>query len=285
MSANIINGREIAKQIREQIKNEVQSLKTEYQVIPGLAVILVGEHPASQSYVRAKAKACEEVGIHSEVFRYPSSITQDELIKKIEELNVRDDIHGILVQLPLPDHIDEQAVIDQINEDKDVDGFTPINVGNLVIQDEGLIPCTPYGIIQLIKQTGTEIAGKHAVVVGRSNIVGKPVAMLLLHENATVSICHSRTHNLQEITRLADILIVAVGKAKFITREYVKPGALVIDVGINRVENGQLVGDVDFEGVKNIASFITPVPGGVGPMTITMLLHNTVKAAKKSIVR
>jgi methylenetetrahydrofolate dehydrogenase (NADP+)/methenyltetrahydrofolate cyclohydrolase len=285
MSANIINGRAIAKQIREQIKNEVQSLKTEYQVIPGLAVILVGEHPASQSYVRAKAKACEEVGIYSEVLRFPSSITQDELIKKIEELNVRDDIHGILVQLPLPEHIDEQAVIDQINEDKDVDGFTPINVGNLVIQDEGLIPCTPYGIIQLIKQTGTEIAGKHAVVVGRSNIVGKPVAMLLLHENATVSICHSRTHNLQEITRLADILIVAVGKAKFITKEYVKPGALVIDVGINRIENGQLVGDVDFEGVKNIASFITPVPGGVGPMTITMLLHNTVKAAKKSIDR
>jgi methylenetetrahydrofolate dehydrogenase (NADP+)/methenyltetrahydrofolate cyclohydrolase len=285
MSANIINGRAIAKLIREQIKNEVQSLKTEHQVIPGLAVILVGEHPASQSYVRAKAKACEEVGIYSEVLRYPSSITQDELIKKIEELNVREDIHGILVQLPLPDHIDEQAVIDHINEDKDVDGFTPINVGNLVIQDEGLIPCTPFGIIQLIKQTGTEIAGKHAVVVGRSNIVGKPVAMLLLHENATVSICHSRTHNLQEITRLADILIVAVGKAKFITKEFVKPGALVIDVGINRIENGQLVGDVDFEGVKNIASFITPVPGGVGPMTITMLLHNTVKAAKKSIDR
>lgn len=280
MSAKILNGKEIAQDIRSRIKGEVEELKQK-GIHPGLAVILVGDNPASQSYVRAKAKACEEVGIYSEVIRKPASISQEELLSLIEELNENPNIHGILVQLPLPDHISEKAVIDAIRVEKDVDGFHPINVGKLVIGEDGLVPCTPYGIIEMIKRTGTDISGKKAVVVGRSNIVGKPVSMLLLQENATVVMCHSRTVDLEEMTKQADILVVAVGKAGVIGKEHVKPGSIVIDVGVNRVDDGKLVGDVRFDEVKEIADYITPVPGGVGPMTITMLLHNTLKAARR----
>jgi len=279
MNAQIIDGKKIAAEMRKELQSEVEALKRN-GIYPGLAVILVGDNPASHTYVRSKAKACEKIGIYSEVILYPDSIEEEMIMAKIDELNQRNDIHGILVQLPLPKHINEQSVIDRISEDKDVDGFTPRNVGNLVIGKKGLVPCTPYGIIELIKRTGQEIAGKRAVVVGRSNIVGKPMAMLLLQENATVTLCHSRTNQLAEMTRLADILVVAVGKPQFITEGHVKPGAIVIDVGINRLENGKLVGDVDFERVKNVAGYITPVPGGVGPMTITMLLYNTIKSAK-----
>ncbi len=280
MSAKILNGKEIASDIRNRIKGEVEELKQK-GVRPGLAVILVGDNPASQSYVRAKAKACEEVGIYSEVIRKPASISQEELLLLISELNENPNIHGILVQLPLPDHISEKAVIDAIRVEKDVDGFHPINAGKLVIGEDGLVPCTPYGIIEMIKRTGTDISGKKAVVVGRSNIVGKPVSMLLLHENATVIMCHSRTVDLKEMTKQADILVVAVGKPGVIGKEHVKPGSIVIDVGVNRIDDGKLVGDVRFDEVMEIAGYITPVPGGVGPMTITMLLHNTLKAARR----
>lgn len=280
MAAIVIDGKEVAKSIRLELANEVQELINR-GVRPGLAVILVGEDPASHSYVKGKERGCEEVGIYSEVIRYPESITQAELLHKIEELNQNPNIHGILVQLPLPRHISEKAVIDAIHPEKDVDGFHPISVGNMMIGNDALLPCTPHGIVELIKRTGAEIAGKHVVVVGRSNIVGKPVSLLLLQENATVTICHSRTQNMADITRQADILVVAVGKAQMIGKEYVKPGAIVIDVGVNRIESGKLVGDVMFAEVAEVASYITPVPGGVGPMTITMLLQNTVKAAKK----
>lgn len=280
MAAEIISGKEVAADIRGQLKEEVSGL-TEKGIHPGLAVILVGEDPASQSYVKGKARGCEEVGIYSEVILKEASITQEEVLKEIDRLNKDPKIHGILVQLPLPKHISEKAVIDQIAPEKDVDGFTPVNVGNLVIGGECYLPCTPHGIIELIKRSGRSIAGKHAVVIGRSNIVGKPVSLLLLQENATVTIAHSRTVNLAEVARGADILVVAVGRAKMVGADYVKPGAVVIDVGVNRGEDGKLVGDVDFDGVKEIASFLTPVPGGVGPMTITMLLKNTVEAAKR----
>ncbi|WP_134698846.1 bifunctional methylenetetrahydrofolate dehydrogenase/methenyltetrahydrofolate cyclohydrolase FolD [Ammoniphilus sp. YIM 78166] len=279
MSAKIIDGKQVAKDIREEIRLEVEQLKRS-GVQPGLAVVLVGEDPASQSYVKAKAKACEEAGIYSRVIRKSEAITEQELLKLIQELNEDELIHGILVQLPLPKHISEDAVIQAIHPEKDVDGFHPINVGNMVIGAPCYLPCTPHGIIELIKRTGTSISGKHAVVVGRSNIVGKPVSMLLLQENATVSVCHSRTPDLGAITRQADILVVAVGKANMIGADHVAPGAVVIDVGVNRVEGNKLVGDVCFDEVKEVASFITPVPGGVGPMTITMLLKNTVEAAK-----
>lgn len=279
MSAKIIDGKQVAKDIREEIREEVEELKRN-GVQPGLAVVLIGEDPASQSYVKAKAKACEEAGIYSRVIRKSEAISEQDLLKLILELNQDEQIHGILVQLPLPKHISEDAVIQAIHPEKDVDGFHPINVGNMVIGAPCYLPCTPHGIIELIKRTGTSISGKHAVVVGRSNIVGKPVSMLLLQENATVSICHSRTPDLGAITRQADILVVAVGKANMIGSEHVAPGAVVIDVGVNRVEGNKLVGDVQFEEVKEVASFITPVPGGVGPMTITMLLKNTVEAAK-----
>jgi len=280
MSAQIIDGKEVAKSIREELKQEVEKLKSE-GVQPGLTVIIVGEDPASHSYVRGKAKACDEVGIASEVIRLEESTTQEKLLEVIHGLNQNPNVHGILVQLPLPAHISEKAVIDAIAVEKDVDGFTPVNVGNLVIGDDAYLPCTPHGIIELIKRTGTEIAGKHAVVIGRSNIVGKPVALLLLQENATVTVCHSRTKNLAEITRQADILVVAVGRAHFINKDHVAPGTVVIDVGVNRIETGKLVGDVVFDEVKEVASHITPVPGGVGPMTITMLLANTIKAAQR----
>lgn len=281
MSANIISGKAVSDSIRESIKQEAAEL-TAQGIRPGLAVILVGEDPASKVYVGSKEKACQQLGFHSEVYRLEEGTSQSELLKVIDRLNRDVHIHGILVQLPLPKHIDEKAVIDAIAVEKDVDGFHPVSVGNLTIGDDCLLPCTPSGVIELIKRTGIDIAGKHAVVVGRSNIVGKPVAMLLLRENATVTICHSKTENMKDITRQADILVAAVGRANMIDESYVKPGAVVIDVGINRLADGKLAGDVDFDRVKEVASHITPVPGGVGPMTITMLMNNTLEAARKS---
>ncbi len=281
MSAIIIDGKQVAQDIRLEIKQEVDELKQK-GLQPGLAVVLVGEDPASQSYVKGKEKGCQEVGIYSKVIRKPDTITQQELLELVEELNQDTRIHGILVQLPLPKHISEDLVIQAIDPRKDVDGFHPVSVGNMVIDSPCFLPCTPHGIIEIIKRSGVNIAGKHAVVIGRSNIVGKPVSMLLLREHATVSICHSRTENLAEMTRQADILVVAIGKAHIIGADHVKPGAVVIDVGVNRIETGKLVGDVRFDEVKEVASYITPVPGGVGPMTITMLLKNTVDACKIS---
>lgn len=282
MTGTIIDGKQVATQIREDIKEEVSKLWQTQGLKPGLAVILVGEDPASQVYVRNKEKACHDVGMYSEVHRLPESTSEDELLQLIASLADNEAIHGILVQLPLPKHINEKAVIAAIPPHKDVDGFHPISVGNMVIGDECFLPCTPAGIIELIKRTGIDLAGKHAVVVGRSNIVGKPVAMLLLQEHATVTICHSRTSDLQAMTRQADVLVVAAGRANMIKREHVKPGAVVIDVGVNRLDNGKLAGDVDFAEVVDIASAITPVPGGVGPMTITMLLRNTLLAALRT---
>ncbi|MFC5447965.1 bifunctional methylenetetrahydrofolate dehydrogenase/methenyltetrahydrofolate cyclohydrolase FolD [Paenibacillus aestuarii] len=281
MSGQVINGKELVSSIREEIKTEVAEL-TAAGHQPGLVVIIVGEDPASQVYVRNKAKACDDVGIYSEVHRLPENTTQQELIALIRLFNKDSRINGILVQSPLPKHIDEEAVVDEIDPAKDVDCFHPVNVGNLMIGKDGMKPCTPHGVIEILKRTGVEIAGKHAVVVGRSNIVGKPMAMLLLRENATVSIVHSRTQNMEEITKQADILVVAVGKAHLIKAHHVKPGAVVIDVGMNRPADGKLTGDVDFEAVKEVASAITPVPGCVGPMTITMLLRNTVDAARRA---
>lgn len=279
--ANIIAGKQISEQIRSEQANEVAELKAK-GVVPGLAVVLVGEDPASKVYVGSKEKACLQLGIYSEVHRLPAGTTEEELLALIARLNAQASINGILVQLPLPAHINEKSVLDAISPEKDVDGFHPQSVGNLVIGDESLLPCTPAGVIELIKRSGTDIAGKHAVVIGRSNIVGKPVAMLLLRENATVTICHSRTANIREVARQADILVVAIGKAKSVNASYVKPGAVVIDVGINRMPDGKLAGDVDYEDCLATAGSITPVPGGVGPMTITMLMANTIKAAKKA---
>ncbi|CAM4231253.1 bifunctional methylenetetrahydrofolate dehydrogenase/methenyltetrahydrofolate cyclohydrolase FolD [Paenibacillus tarimensis] len=280
MSAQRIEGKAISDQIREELKRETAELAAE-GIKPGLAVVLVGEDDASQVYVGNKEKACQQMGFHSEVHRLPASTTQQELLDLVASLNASSAVHGILVQLPLPSHIDEKAVIDAINAEKDVDGFHPVNTGNLVIGDDSLLPCTPAGCIELIKRSGVSIAGKHAVVIGRSNIVGKPVAMLLLREHATVTICHSRTEGMAEIAKQADILVVAIGKAKAIDSRYIKPGAVVIDVGINRLEDGKLAGDVDYADAVQTAGYITPVPGGVGPMTITMLLKNTLKAAKR----
>jgi methylenetetrahydrofolate dehydrogenase (NADP+)/methenyltetrahydrofolate cyclohydrolase len=282
MSAQIINGKEIVSSLREQIKAETAIL-TAKGTQPGLVVVIVGEDPASQVYVNSKAKACEQVGIYSEVHRLPEHTTQHELIALIHLFNQDKRIHGILVQSPLPKHINEEEVVDEINPAKDVDCFHPVNVGNLMIGKPGMLPCTPGGIIEILKQIKVSIAGKHAVVVGRSNIVGKPMAMLLLREHATVTICHSRTPNMEEITRQADILVVAVGKAKLITAKHVKPGAVVIDVGMNRPADGKLTGDVDFETVKEVAGAITPVPGTVGPMTITTLLRNTLESARRTM--
>lgn len=280
MAAEIISGKELAQQKRAEMKEEVEQLK-KVGITPGLSVILIGDDPASHSYVKGKVKACEEVGIYSLLIKKPKETTQDELLKIIHELNENDDIHGILVQLPLPGHISEKAVIEAISPEKDVDGFHPINVGKMMIGEESFLPCTPYGIVEMIKSKNIEIEGKHVVVIGRSNIVGKPVGQLLLKENATVTYCHSRTKNIQEFTKQADIVIAAVGKAHLFGKEYFKEGAVVIDVGVNRLESGKLVGDVIFDEVKEIASYITPVPGGVGPMTITMLLANTIQAAKR----
>ncbi|WP_342561975.1 bifunctional methylenetetrahydrofolate dehydrogenase/methenyltetrahydrofolate cyclohydrolase FolD [Paenibacillus sp. FSL R7-0345] len=280
MTAAIISGKQVSEEIRIDIAQQVKDL-AEHGVKPGLAVVLVGEDPASQVYVRNKEKSSTELGFHSEVHRLDADTTQEELLALVAELNSRNDIDGILVQLPLPKHIEEKAVIDAIAVEKDVDGFHPINVGNLVIGDDSLLPCTPAGCIELIKRTGTGIAGKHAVVIGRSNIVGKPVSLLLQRENATVTMCHSRTANMAEICRQADILVVAIGRANFIDGSYVKPGAVVIDVGMNRLDSGKLAGDVDYESAREVAGYITPVPGGVGPMTITMLMSNTLIAAKR----
>lgn len=279
MAAERINGKQIVAEIREQISQEVQSLKDK-GIQPGLAVVLVGDDPASAVYVRNKAKSCADVGIHSEVYRLPAETIQSELLQLIGKLNADSHIHGILVQLPLPAHINEDAVIDAISPDKDVDCFHPVNVGNLMIGKPGMLPCTPAGVIEVLKKIGISIEGKHAVVVGRSNIVGKPMAMLLLRENATVTVCHSRTPNMEEITKQADILVVAVGRAQMIEARHIKPGAVVIDVGMNRLDNGKLTGDVHYDDAAQVAGYITPVPGCVGPMTITMLLQNTLQAAK-----
>lgn len=279
MSAIIISGKELAKEKREEMKRETAELKKS-DIVPGLAVILVGEDPASQSYVKAKQKACEDTGILSEMDHVSTAITEDELLSKIRQLNEAEHIHGILVQLPLPEHISEKKVIEAIAPEKDVDGFHPINVGRMMTGQQAFLPCTPFGIVEMIKSKGIEIKGKHVVVVGRSNIVGKPVGQLLLNEHATVTYCHSRTENMQAFTREADILIVAVGREHFIKGEDIKEGAVVIDVGVNRNSEGKLTGDVEFSSAEQKASYLTPVPGGVGPMTITMLLHNTILSAK-----
>lgn len=279
MEAQLINGKEISQKVRNEIKEKVQVLKAK-GIVPGLAVVLVGEDPASKVYVANKEKACIEVGMHSEIYRLDENTSQAELMELIDKLNKSDKIHGLLVQLPLPKHLDEKEVIMKISPDKDVDGFHPINTGKLMVGEDAFESCTPKGCLRLIKETGIEIAGKKAVVVGRSNIVGKPVALMLLAQNATVTICHSKTANLSEEVRVADILIAAIGSPDFIKADMIKPGAVVIDVGMNRLENGKLTGDVDFEEAKEKASFITPVPGGVGPMTIAMLLDNTLKAAQ-----
>ena len=251
-------------------------------LLPGLAVIIVGEDPASKVYVGRKETMCGELGMHSEKFALPEETTQEELVALVEKLNNDDKIHGILVQLPLPKHLDEKAVINTIRPEKDVDAFHPVNVGKIMIGDYDFVPCTPAGIMELIAESDVEVEGKTCVVIGRSNIVGKPMSMLLLHKNGTVTTCHSRTKNIAEITKTADILVAAVGRANFVTADMVKPGAVVIDVGMNRLADGRLVGDVDFENVEKIAGAITPVPGGVGPMTIAMLMKNTFTAAKNS---
>lgn len=279
MIATIIDGKRIAQDIKDEVARGVRELKEKRGITPGLAVAIVGEDPASQVYVRGKEKACQEVGIYSEKHALPESVSQGELLSLIAQLNRDNKIHGILVQLPLPGHIDEDRIIDAIDPKKDVDGFHPINVGNLFIGKPTFLPCTPHGIIELLKRSGVEIEGKNAVVVGRSNIVGKPVSILLLQENATVTMCHSRTADLGAETRRADILVAAVGRPEVIKADMVKGGVAVIDVGVNRVE-GRLVGDVAFEEVSRKASAITPVPGGVGPMTIAMLMKNTLRAAQ-----
>lgn len=275
--AQVIDGKAISSQIKDELKEKVSDLKAQGKE-PTLAVIQVGADPASTVYVGNKKKACEYIGIRSLSYELPEETGEGELLDLIAELNTRKDVNGILVQLPLPGHIDEDKVIKSIAPSKDVDGFHPQNVGALCIGEPGFVSCTPAGIIQLLKRSGIEIEGKECVVVGRSNIVGKPMALLLLRENGTVTVAHSRTKNLQEITRRADILIAAVGKPKMITREYIKEGAVVIDVGIHRMENKKLCGDVDYEDVEPICSAITPVPGGVGPMTIAMLMHNCVES-------
>ncbi len=292
MSAEIIDGKQVAKEMREELKEKVAQLK-EQGIVPGLAVILVGDDPASKSYVSAKEKACEEIGLFSDDNRLPGDISQAELMKIVEEKNNDPKIHGILVQLPLPKHLDENEVLLAIAPEKDVDGFHPVNVGKMVVGEKAFLPCTPHGVVQLLARSGVQISGSHVVVVGRSNIVGKPVANMLLQKkenaNATVTVCHTGTKDIGHFTRQADIIIAAVGRPNTITADMVKDGAAVIDVGVNRVEDAtkkrgyRLVGDVDFEAVKEKASLITPVPGGVGPMTITMLLYNTVESAANMV--
>lgn len=277
--ATRIDGKAVAAKIRAQVAQDVEALKAR-GICPGMAVVLVGDDPASKIYVNNKKKACAETGIYSEEHLLPAETTQEELLALIEKLNADEKIHGILVQSPLPKHLDEKLVVEHIDPRKDVDAFHAYNVGKIMIGDFTFLPCTPAGVIELIRSIGVPIEGKNCVVVGRSNIVGKPMAMLLLHNNGTVTICHSRTKNLAEICRGADILVAAVGKPKFITADMVKPGAVVIDVGMDRDENGKLCGDVDFDAVEPIASYITPVPGGVGPMTIAMLMKNAVRAAE-----
>jgi methylenetetrahydrofolate dehydrogenase (NADP+)/methenyltetrahydrofolate cyclohydrolase len=280
MTARIIDGKTIAQQVRAEWKMRADALKAR-GITPGLAVIIVGEDPASKVYVANKVKACAELGLHSEHIVLPADTPEATLLARIAALNADPKIHGILVQLPVPKHIDSSKVLEAINPDKDVDGFHPVNVGALVTGNMRFAPCTPYGAMKLLEKSGVSIEGKHAVVVGRSNIVGKPMALLLLQANATVTICTSKTVDLAKFTRDADILVVATGKAKMITGNMIKPGAAVIDVGINRMADGKLCGDVDFDSAKGVAGWITPVPGGVGPMTITMLVANTVQAAER----
>jgi len=293
MAAEIIDGNRIAKQIREELSEEINNLKEEHNIIPGLSVVLVGENPASQVYVRMKNKACHKIGVYSEQHDLSKDISEYELLELIDKLNQDDKIHGILVQLPLPDHIDTAKVLNRIEPEKDVDGFHPVNLGKMVIGEPGFLPCTPYGVLKLLQYSGVETAGTHVVVVGRSNIVGKPVANMLMQKqkdaNATVTVCHSRTKDLAAMTRQADILIAAIGRPEMITADMVKENAVVIDVGVNRVDDPdsekgyKLVGDVKFDEVSQKARLISPVPGGVGPMTITMLLYNTVQSAKNRL--
>jgi methylenetetrahydrofolate dehydrogenase (NADP+)/methenyltetrahydrofolate cyclohydrolase len=280
MGAVVLNGRDLANRMKEEMKIRVEALKKR-GINPGLAVVLVGENPASQIYVRMKKKDCEEVGIISYEYLRDKTISEDELLELVQELNEDDRIHGILVQLPLPKHISELKILEKIDPDKDADGFNPINMGRLLTGADSMLPCTPAGVMELIKLAGVEVKGKNCVVVGRSNIVGKPAAVLLLREHGTVTICHSRTADLGEVTKRADILVAAVGRANMITADMVKPGAVVIDVGMNRLEGNKVVGDVDYDGVAEVASAITPVPRGVGPMTRAMLLMNTLKAAER----
>ncbi|MFD6439840.1 bifunctional methylenetetrahydrofolate dehydrogenase/methenyltetrahydrofolate cyclohydrolase FolD [Peribacillus sp. NPDC060186] len=282
MSAQIINGKEIAEAVRQEISKEVQQLR-EKNIVPGLAVILVGDNQASQTYVRNKQKACEDLGMHSVLIKKPADLTQEELIQNIDELNQDDSIHGILVQLPLPEHIQEKAIIEAISPEKDVDGFHPINIGRMMTGQDAFLPCTPYGVMVMLEHIGYELEGKHVVIVGRSNIVGKPSGQLFLNADATVTYCHSKTKDLAYYTKQADVVVAAVGKRDTITSDHIKEGAVVIDVGMNRNDEGKLCGDVAFEEVKNKASYITPVPKGVGPMTITMLMKNTVKSAQKAL--
>lgn len=279
--AELINGKELASKIRNDLKGKVTQLK-QTGINPKLAVIMVGDDKASQVYVRNKSKACEEIGVEFEEFLMDENITMDDLLNLIEELNNRKDIHGILLQSPIPKHLDINQAFNKINYKKDVDGFNPINVGKLCIGEDCFISCTPYGVVKMLEEYNIPIQGKNVVILGRSNIVGKPLIQCMLQKNATVTVCHSKTENIEEITKKADILIVAIGKAKFVKSNMIKDGAVVIDVGINRNDDGKLVGDVDFENVKEKASYITPVPGGVGPMTIAMLMNNVVKAAENT---
>ena len=282
--SEIINGKEIAKSLKESLAAKVVELNDKYGRTPNLVVILVGEDPGSVSYVTGKAKAADEVGIRNKTLRFPDTITEEELLAQVEELNNDSDVDGILVQLPLPKHIDEHKVIAAISIEKDVDAFSPLSVARLWLKQPTVVPCTPNGIIKLLKSTGIEIAGKEAVVIGRSNIVGLPVAKLLLDENATVTIAHSRTRNLREVASRADILVVAIGRERLVTADMIKPGAVVIDVGVNRdSRTGKLCGDVDYENAKEVAAYITPVPGGVGPMTIACLMENTVENFIKKV--
>lgn len=293
MSARILDGKQLAAQMRAEIARRVAELKTKHGIVPGLAVVLVGEDPASVSYVTAKEKACEEAGMFSKEIRLPADAPEAKVLETVRALNADDSVHGILVQLPLPKQINEQAVIHAIAPEKDVDGFTPVNVGRMMLGEDCFLPCTPHGVIKMLQAAGVETSGKHAVVVGRSNIVGKPVAQLLMRKapggNATVTVCHTGTKDLGAFTRQADILVVAAGRAGTVTADMIKSGAAVIDVGVNRIsdatkKNGfRLEGDVDFQEAKEVAGVITPVPGGVGPMTITMLLENTVQAASRKL--
>ncbi len=279
--ATLIDGKAISSQIKEELRLQTIALKAK-GIVPGLAVILVGDDPASQTYVRNKTKCCEQLGFYSEQYVLPATTTQQELLSLIDELNVNDNVHGILVQLPLPKHLDKEALINRILPEKDVDAFHPVNVGKIMSGNFDFLPCTPAGVMQLLERSGIEVSGKHCVIIGRSDIVGKPQAMLMLHKNATVTICHSKTKNLADITRQADILVSAVGKVGIVTADMVSKGTVVIDVGINRNQDGKLCGDVLFDEVSKLASHITPVPGGVGPMTIAMLMKNTMTAALKA---
>ncbi|HHZ8017826.1 TPA: bifunctional methylenetetrahydrofolate dehydrogenase/methenyltetrahydrofolate cyclohydrolase [Enterococcus faecalis] len=278
--STVINGRELADQMQAEIQKDVEKM-TQQGIQPGLVVLLVGENPASQTYVRNKERAAAKIGILSKVEKLPETISEEELLAEIDKYNQDSRFHGILVQLPLPKHIDEEKILLAIDPKKDVDGFHPMNLGRLFVGKPEMIPCTPYGIMKMFEAYDIDLTGKRAVVIGRSNIVGKPMAQLLLMKNATVTIAHSKTEHLAEVAKEADILVVAIGRGHFVTKEFVKPGAVVIDVGMNRNQEGKLIGDVAFDEVSEIASYITPVPKGVGPMTITMLMHQTVEAAKK----